>query len=119
VQPQPIPTYIAPAAQQLATPPRPAPQPAPTYSAVSGDHYELMQTARTLISQNQHLDSLPHFEALIDRGALLDDVIPEISKVVEAHPAVPRARRLLGDAHMRNGDLQKALDTYRSALDKL
>jgi cytochrome c-type biogenesis protein CcmH/NrfG len=31
----------------------------------------------------------------------------------------PLLQRVLGDAYMRNGQLQKALDTYRDALDRL
>ncbi len=65
------------------------------------------------------MDSLTHYEALIDDNAVLDDVITDMSAVVATQPKDPRARRLLGDAHLRKGNLQDALDTYRSALDTL
>jgi cytochrome c-type biogenesis protein CcmH/NrfG len=72
-----------------------------------------------LVGRGAHLDSLAHFEPLINASYELETVIGELTKVVAAQAKSPRARRLLGDAYMRRGDLQKALDTYRSALDQL
>jgi len=93
-------------------------QPVPVYTQQTPPATAL-QSARALIEANQHLDSLHHLEPLVDSGHQLDDVVTELQKVVAAQPKSPRARRLLGDAHMRQGDLQKALDSYRSALKQL
>ncbi len=93
-------------------------QPVPVYTP-QPEPATALQSARTLIAANQHLDSLHHLEPLVDSGHQLDDVVTELQKVVAAQPKSPRARRLLGDAHMRQGDLQKALDSYRSALEQL
>jgi hypothetical protein len=108
---------------QAAPPIQPAqPAPAPARPAAQGSQVDLpaaLRAARELVGRGAHLDSLPHFESVINASYELESVVAELSKVVTAEPKSPRARRLLGDAYMRRGDLQKALDTYRSALDQL
>jgi hypothetical protein len=88
-------------------------------AAASVNPARSLASARELIGRNAHLESLTHLEPLIDGGHELDAVIGELGKVITAQPKSPRARRLLGDAFMRKGRLQDALDTYRSALDQL
>ena len=60
-----------------------------------------------------------HYQALIDASVLLEETRGDLRDLVEKNPTDPRLHRMLGDAHMRLGDLQAALDTYRSALDQL
>jgi hypothetical protein len=105
-----------------APPPRPAPQ-APRVSIPTGpagpEHHGRLKQARDLVAQNQALASLEHYQALIDASQLLEEARGDLRDLVEKNPAEPKLRRLLGDTHMRLGDLQAALDTYRSALDQL
>lgn len=75
--------------------------------------------ARALRVNRQIASSLNHYEVLIDNAQLLQDVSTDLSILVEEQPGVPRMRRLLGDAYMRQGKLREALDAYRSALDQL
>jgi len=79
----------------------------------------LLQKARELVASNDHAASLEHYQGLIDASQLLEETRGDLRQLVEANPTDPRMRRLLGDTHMRLGDLQAALDTYRSALDQL
>lgn len=59
------------------------------------------------------------YDELIRAGALLDQVVPDLTQVTEDRPDDVDFMRLLGDAHMKAGNLQKALKLYRQALKKL
>lgn len=59
------------------------------------------------------------YQQLIDEGAGLPLVIADLETAVTEHADKPVLNRLLGDAYMRNGQLQKALEAYRQALDHL
>lgn len=83
------------------------------------DHVNRLAFARTLHGGQALLRSLDQYEVLIDASQLLQDVTGDLGAIVREFPGVPRARRLLGDAYMRHGMLQEALDAYRSALDQL
>jgi cytochrome c-type biogenesis protein CcmH/NrfG len=56
---------------------------------------------------------------LVDAGGGMMALIADLEMVSTEHPEQPLFRHLLGDAYMRNGQLQKALDTYRMALDQI
>ena len=120
----PAPTPVAPA-QPVAAPvqqTRPAPQ-APRAPALAGpagpEHHARLKQARELVAQRQAVASLEHYQVLIDAAQLLEETRGDLRQLVEQNPKEPKLRRLLGDTHMRLGDLQEALDTYRSALDQL
>jgi cytochrome c-type biogenesis protein CcmH/NrfG len=83
------------------------------------EHHGRLKQARELVASNQYADSLTHYQSLIDSSQLLEETRGDLRQLVDQNPADPRVRRLLGDTHMRLGDLQSALDTYRSALDQL
>lgn len=59
------------------------------------------------------------YQQLIDEGEGLPLVIADLETAVAEHADKPVLNRLLGDAYMRNGQLQKALEAYRQALDHL
>jgi cytochrome c-type biogenesis protein CcmH/NrfG len=46
-------------------------------------------------------------------------LIADLESVAVEYPEQPLFCHLLGDAYMRNGQLQKALETYRMALDQI
>ena len=83
------------------------------------DHPNRLALARALHTSQELASSLNQYETLLEASQLLQDVSDDLMSLVETHPEVPRVRRLLGDAHMRRGMLQEALDAYRSALDQL
>ncbi|MHB8627765.1 MAG: tetratricopeptide repeat protein [Aggregatilineales bacterium] len=101
----------------MAAPPQPVVPSIPAPTPI--EHTQRLQQARTLVAQQQYKDSLPHYQSLIDSEVHLDDVISDMQTVIAAQPNDLRSRRLLGDAHLRKGNLQSALDAYRSALDQL
>ena len=46
-------------------------------------------------------------------------VVSDLERASELHQDKPMVRRMLGDAYMRNGQINKAIDTYRNALDQM
>ncbi|MFN7209784.1 MAG: tetratricopeptide repeat protein, partial [Aggregatilineales bacterium] len=94
--------------------PEPEPQPAPPARRVAS-----LQQARQQVVQGQVLPALESYQALIDNMENLEEVRADLRRLVEQHPKEPKVRRLLGDTHMRLGDLQAALDAYLTALKEL
>jgi hypothetical protein len=83
------------------------------------DHPNRLALARALRTSQELTSSLDQYETLLDASQLLQDVSDDLATMVDDHPDIPRVRRLLGDAYLRSGMLQEALDAYRSALDQL
>ncbi len=104
---------VVPAPPPRREPVRPIPPPA------SGNFAGVLQKARELVASEQHDQGLQHYQALIDNAQLLEETRSDLRQLTEQNPSNPRLHRLLGDTHMRLGDLQEALDTYRKALDQL
>ena len=75
--------------------------------------------ARQLLNTRQYDNAIRSYTNLLETAPAISPVITELEGAVDTHPAQPLLRRLLGDAYMRNGQLQKALETYRKALDQL
>jgi hypothetical protein len=83
------------------------------------DHATRLAFARALRDNQQLTPSLDQYETLIDTAQLLQDVSDDLGRLSEEHTGLARVRRLLGDAYMRQGMLQEALDAYRNALEQL
>ncbi len=107
--PEPAPAYVPPPAP-------PAPAPAPVRSATVAAS---LSQARQQVAAGQVLPALESYQALVDSMESLEDVRADLRQLAEQHPKEPKVRRLLGDTHMRLGDLQAALDTYLNALKEL
>ncbi len=128
-EPEPAPPVQAVQEQVPVTPPKaPEPTPVPRVpepvpirapEAVPAEYQARLKQARELVTADQQPASMVHYQALIDASVLLEETRGDLRDLVEKVPSDPRLRRMLGDTHMRLGDLQAALDTYRSALDQL
>lgn len=114
---------------QLSTPePAPVPAPAPQTSpapvipaAASIDVAAALNEARTKIQTGDVEVSLQSYEAVVRANQQLDEVVKDLSALLtqDVHKKNPTVYRVLGDGLMRQGNLQKALDTYRQALNLL
>ena len=85
-----------------------------------GDHAAQLTAAREQMTANSRDASLDTYEALVNAGQGLPEVIQDLTLIAGSEGAVDaRVNRLLGDALMAEGKTQEAIDAYRGALDKL
>lgn len=87
-------------------------------SVLQVDEEQLM-AARAALASGDSQNAAATYQQLVAKGEGLMMLIGELETAVSQHQKEPAFRRLLGDAYMRNGQLQKALSTYRDALDQL
>jgi tetratricopeptide (TPR) repeat protein len=78
-----------------------------------------LSLARACLRQGDPDASAGEYERLVQDPALTDTLIPELEEATQAYPTHHALRRVLGDAYMRVGQLQKALDAYKAALSRL
>jgi hypothetical protein len=134
VAPFPTPAPIAPPAPVITSVPTPPSSPivrvAPSVPTVAPRHIivplepaiamQKLQTARASIKSD--VDSaLTDYEEVVRSNVALPEVVTDLKKVAEdnTHKKNPTVHRVLGDALMRQGNLQEALATYRKALNLL
>jgi len=88
-------------------------------AAEPGDHITRLALARALLDDDALDNALLEYGALVAAGQELDDVVEDLELIVPSNPANTLALRTLGDAHMKQGELGKALKAYRQALAHL
>ena len=92
------------------------PPPAPAVD-VSG----AIKAAQEKVAAGNLDEALTDYESVVRANDSVDVVIKDLVKLTkdEKSKKNPALYRVLGDAQMRNGELQDALDTYRRALNLL
>jgi tetratricopeptide (TPR) repeat protein len=80
---------------------------------------EQLASARQAVKAGAFDDAVETYQSLITAGGGMMTLIADLESVADEHQDQPLFRHLLGDAYMQNGQLQKALDTYRVALDQI
>lgn len=78
-----------------------------------------LSAAQAALAAGNFAEAAGIYQELVGAGGGMMILIAELETAVAENPDQPAFRRALGDAYMRNGQLQKALDTYRAALDQL
>lgn len=78
-----------------------------------------LESARTALAEGDVAQAVTRYQSLVASGEGLMVLISELETAASENEDEPAIRRLLGDAYMRNGQLQKALSVYRQALDRL
>jgi tetratricopeptide (TPR) repeat protein len=78
-----------------------------------------LSDVRVALAEKKYEEAATHYQQLIASGTATLGLIAELESLADEFPTQPAFRRLLGDAYMRNGQLQKALNSYRTALDQL
>ena len=91
----------------------------PARSSVAEIDDEHLKNAREALQAGEYEVAADAFEAALSDSEQLPVLIAELESVTDHYPDQPRLRRLLGDVYMENGQLQKALECYREALDLL
>ena len=82
------------------------------------DYDAWLELARALWQADEQEESLTAYSRVIRSGKLIEAVIPDLEGYLEQQPDV-RVHQALGDAYMKGGQLQEALDLYRRALEIL
>ena len=87
--------------------------------AVPEEASERLELARSARDAGNIAEALQYYESLVSSGTYLDRVIEDIQQTVKSYPANVMLYQIMGDAMMKDGRLQSALDAYRTALTKL
>jgi tetratricopeptide (TPR) repeat protein len=80
---------------------------------------EQLEAARSAVETGDWAAVASEYEALIESGEGMALLISDLETSVETHQHQPILKRLLGDAYVRDGQLERAVDIYRQALDQL
>ena len=88
-------------------------------AARPSDHHGRLALARLYRDAARWDAARAQYEKLVKAGALVDAVIADIELAMEQQPADYATCLLLGDAYMKDGRLQKALNAYREAMSRL
>ncbi|MBE2224869.1 MAG: hypothetical protein IAF02_25235, partial [Anaerolineae bacterium] len=78
-----------------------------------------LEAARSSLASGDIDAALYDYQGLVEAGESMHTVISDLERAAELHQDKPLVRRMLGDAYMRNGQINKAIDTYRNALDRM
>ncbi len=92
------------------------PDTGPLTSSVDED---ALLSARRALNLGDFEGGVDDYRVLVEAGDGLGSLITDLETAVTTYNQQPMLRHVLGDAYMRNGQLQKALETYRHALDLL
>jgi hypothetical protein len=121
----PTPPAVKPAGPTVAASPRGSAEGLDPFAAEKAylkgnphDHDARLALARAQWQSGRRKDALETYSRLVRSGKLLDIVITELEEYLEKWPDVG-TQRVLGDAYMKNDQLDKALEVYRRALENL
>ena len=84
-----------------------------TISTNGGD--PILITARDYLSRGDLPQALHGYGFLIQRGRSMDEVLPDLARLVKSHPRDPQAWQTLGDALARAGRPDHATQSYEQA----
>lgn len=87
--------------------------------AQDGPASEALAEARQELKDGKFDESLIRYAALVEEGQFLALLIDDLEAISEQRGPEPGLQRVLGDAYARNGQLRKALESYREALANL
>lgn len=113
--PAPPPVMMAQAAPKPIEIPT-VPVPNPEWPADADEQLKLARTAR---DKGEWDKAIPIYDSLVSKGVYLGKIIEDIQQAIKTHSANYQLYQLMGDAMMRDGRLQSALNAYREAMAKL
>ncbi len=89
-------------------------------AAEPGDHEARLGLARAYLAQGERDEALTHYRTIIHAEAtLVGEVIEDLEAAAQEAPEDLPAQQLLGDAYMKGGRLQEALEKYRWLRERL
>jgi len=79
-----------------------------------GDHQARLGLARAYLAQGERDEALTHYRTIIhSEPTLVGEVIEDLEAAAQETPEHLPTQQLLGDAYMKGGRLQEALEKYR------
>ncbi|MDT8306886.1 MAG: hypothetical protein RRC07_13210, partial [Anaerolineae bacterium] len=123
VSPETPPPAVAPLepARQPAPEAKPEPEPEVTFQRMAAPEEmdaARLEAARADLDEGNLDAALGVYQELLDAGAGLNVIIADLELATDAG-YTPALCRVLGDTYMQNGQLNRALEVYRKALDLL
>lgn len=80
---------------------------------------EKLERARTAQSMGDLDQATEIYYEMVESGTGGAKLLEELERAVNQQPNSPELVKLLGDAYMQNGQMQKALSTYRKGFDHM
>ncbi|MBI3242138.1 MAG: tetratricopeptide repeat protein [Chloroflexi bacterium] len=112
------PEVVEPKPKKPSRPKRPRPARKPKLR--SGEEPPIvLAVARERLMEENFEQAVEVYAELTHAGELLPDIIADLEAANQKNPRSPELLRALGDAYMKDNQLQKALDVYRAALQQL
>lgn len=78
-----------------------------------------LSVARKAMDSGDVRTAVHSYQTLLESSSGLSILIADLENAAMDKPKQPQLHQLLGDAYLRNGQLQKAVNTYRNALNAL
>ncbi len=120
---QPIPTAPPPPPSATATVSvadlQPSLPPDPNFDDLPADVEERLKLARLAREDGNINEAVRIYQSLVAANTHLDTVIEQTQQAIKLYPTNAPLYQVMGDAMMRDGRLQSALDAYRTALANL
>jgi hypothetical protein len=118
-QPAPAPVRVAQAAPE-PQPVRVAESPSIQVASIRPEEADdQLRSARDARDAENIAEAIRIYNNLVSSSLHLDKVIDDIQQLIKSYPSNPMLYQVMGDAMLRDGRLQSALETYRQALLKL
>ena len=75
----------------------------------------IFRSAREALARGDLFRALHGYNHLLQRGRLVDEILPDLARLVRDHPQDPHAWQTLGDALTRAGRAAQANQSYQQA----
>ena len=77
------------------------------------------QEKQNIVDDDELEKTIALYQAAVDDGAADEQLVEALEEMVDKQGATPQMLRLLGDAYMQTGQVEKAVATYRKGFDHL
>lgn len=94
-----------------------APQVPEKPKAPGRDPGQMFESARTALAGGEMAQAVKAYTALIKRRSQLPGIIDDLKTAVELDPGAAGLWQLLGDAYMKNDQVNDAIEAYRRAME--
>ena len=83
------------------------------------DHNTRLTFSRALWAAGDIKEAMKNYGLMIKSGAKMDEIHHDLQEYLETHPKDSDVLRTLGDAYMKDGALERALEIYNEAMSTL